>query len=171
VRFRARPHGFSVVELGISLAMVSVLAGVVLVSRGLIATARHQSTVDLLQSTREAARQWAARQCNGLGYQCTIGGSTTLRKLSWTEMSGLPAAGPVSPWSTARMTLVPESASASCGGAIPSCMRIEVAVPDVTRCSDLEKTVAPPGSPEKNWSGIISASCTARAGWLRIVSR
>jgi prepilin-type N-terminal cleavage/methylation domain-containing protein len=164
---RDPPPGFTVIELTLALALISVLAVVVLAGRGMLNAARHQSTVDLIRSMREGARQWAMERCNGLGYQC--GSGAARRSVSLAGLSGFPESGPSSPWDDTAAELQAVNVPAECDGAVLTCFRIDVSVPDSIRCGDLVTAISP--SPEARWSGVLSANCTERTGWLRIVSR
>jgi hypothetical protein len=158
-----------VIELGITVALIGVMAAIVLIARGMIVTARHSSAIELIRSVREGAKQWSAERCNGLGYECMPGGpGTPNRKVNWGEMR-FPNEGPPSPWDKVAATINTVNVGPQCAGVFPACIRIEISVPDDVRCEDLVGNIAPDG--QSAWAGIVRANCTEKDGWLTIVSR
>lgn len=64
----ARERGFSLIELGIVLAVIAVLGTVVVASVGYLGAARQQACVELVQAIRKAAQNYAMRHHNGIAF-------------------------------------------------------------------------------------------------------
>lgn len=65
---RSRPSGFSLIELGIVIAVIAVLGTVVIGSVGYLRAARQQSCADLVQAIRKASQSYSMRYFNGIAY-------------------------------------------------------------------------------------------------------
>ena len=147
-RFSNDVRGFSIVELGIVITVISVLASVVLVSRGYLNSAKQKTAGDLVQTLREAGREHAKRHFKGLSFGTP--GQTTPPALS---MQALRGAGQVpenvrTPWKsqgTAKdsgVSIVPDNGvgtplQTKC--ADYTCMRICMETPDKENCDDMVK--------------------------------
>lgn len=147
-RVAPAPHGFSLIELGIVLAVIVVLSSVVLLGRGFMEAAKTKNAVDMVVVLREAGRQWATRQCRGLQFKCssTIGpGGTLDLDLQRLVSLGLVPANLKSPWDSQqshyRVEIKSEGVTATCSG--DTCMRICVEVPSAETCEDLWKLLKP----------------------------
>jgi len=65
---RSRPSGFSLIELGIVIAVIAVLGTVVIGSVGYLRAARQQSCAELVQAIRKASQSYSMRYFNGIAY-------------------------------------------------------------------------------------------------------
>jgi type II secretory pathway pseudopilin PulG len=60
--------GFSLIELGIVIAVIAILCGVVISGAGFIRASKERATIDLVFTIKKAAQQWAIRNRSGLSY-------------------------------------------------------------------------------------------------------
>ncbi|MHB8872378.1 MAG: type IV pilin protein [Myxococcaceae bacterium] len=147
---RRSPRGFSLIELGIVIAVIAVLSGVVIGSAGYFRAARLRTAADLVLTIRGAARQFALRHHNGLSYGTsadpTVAGNLGLGAL--TSEGFLPKVQ--TPWESVnanQILVAPIGTPAdSCAGF--TCMQIEMPVP-AEECDDMVKslekrTIVPP---------------------------
>lgn len=67
-----RRRGFSLVELGIVIAVIAVLTGVVIAGAGFFRGARQRTGVDLVLTLRGAAKQFSMRHQSGLRYGTSL---------------------------------------------------------------------------------------------------
>lgn len=59
-------RGFSLIELGIVIAAIAVLASIVLMGSGYLNAARSRNAIEMVATLRQAAKQFAARRNGGL---------------------------------------------------------------------------------------------------------
>jgi prepilin-type N-terminal cleavage/methylation domain-containing protein len=85
---RAAQRGFSLIELGIVLAVIAVLAAIVVMGVGQISSAKEHNAVKLVGAIQVAARTYAAREKKGLAFS-SIGSLGSY---------GLPDSQKVDPW-------------------------------------------------------------------------
>ncbi len=128
-------RGFSLVEFGIVLAVIAVMAGVTIGSVGYFKASRQRTAVDLVLTLRKAAVQFMQRHSRGLAY----GVSANTNNPQNVTMKGLRGEGfvPVNtstPWgdALAEDAVIPSDgssigASALCSGY--TCVTISIPVP------------------------------------------
>ena len=128
-------RGFSLVEFGIVLAVIAVMAGVTIGSVGYFKASRQRTAVDLVLTLRKAAVQFMQRNSRGLAY----GVSTDTNNPQNVTMKGLRGGGFVpentlTPWgdTLAEDAVIPSNgssigASALCSGY--TCVTISIPVP------------------------------------------
>lgn len=124
-----RARGFSLMELGIVLAVITILAVLVVGGAGYFKAARQRMAVDLVLTIRKAASQFALRHQKGLAYGVSINQNDPAN----VTMAGLRAQGflPVNaatPWGDQNIQLSPwDQNSPLCTGF--ACIRIDMPVP------------------------------------------
>jgi prepilin-type N-terminal cleavage/methylation domain-containing protein len=141
-------RGFSLVELGIVISVIAVLASVVLVSRGYLNAAKQKTAGDLVQTLRTAGRDHAKRHFKGLGFGTP--GQNTPPALSMQALrgSGLVPENVRTPWKNqgsareAGVAILPDNgqtAALAAKCADFTCMRICMEMPDQETCDDMVK--------------------------------
>ena len=63
-----RSGGFSLIELGIVIAVIVVLSGILITGAGYFRAAKQRTAVDLVLTIRKASSQFALRHSKGLAY-------------------------------------------------------------------------------------------------------
>jgi prepilin-type N-terminal cleavage/methylation domain-containing protein len=133
-----RRRGFSLVEMGIVIAVISVLVAVVIGGMGFANSAKKSKAVDQVLMIRKAAREYAMRHQNGLRYGASAAiapGNVSLNNLqSENFLNGKV----VTPWEDPRqstgMVVRPNSTAAPvCAGF--ACVEIVMPVP-TSECTD-----------------------------------
>ena len=133
-----RRRGFSLVEMGIVIAVISVLVAVVIGGMGFIGAAKRSKTIDLVLTLRKAAREYAMRHNNGLKY----GVSTAQNEPANVNMKALMGEnflnGKVTtPWGDSNIVIGPNTAaSPACAGY--ACVEIRIPVP-AEECADPDR--------------------------------
>lgn len=139
-------RGFSLIELGVVISVIAVLASVVLVSRGYLNAAKQKTAGDLVSTLRSAGRDHARRQFKGLGFG-TPGAQNSL-SMQALRGGGLIPENVRTPWkaqATANesgVSIVPENGATVALGtkcADYTCMRICLETPDQESCDDMVK--------------------------------
>jgi len=146
-------RGFSLIELGIVIAVIAVLGSVVILSTGYFRAARVKAGTDLIQTLYTSSRQWAIRYRSGLSY-----GQNTSKSKDNVSVEGLRGDGFIAvnlnakdgskggtPWKGAEVTVSPDNVAnaTTCSGY--TCVRIEISgVPmegdqGETECDDVAK--------------------------------
>ncbi len=122
--------GFSLVELGIVIAVIAVLAGVVITGMGYFRAARQRTAVDLVLTIRGAARQYALRHQAGLRFgtsaETTVQGNVNIAGLC-AEGFLPPLASLTTPWGAPDIVVAPVATPALCAGF--GCVQIQMPVP------------------------------------------
>jgi prepilin-type N-terminal cleavage/methylation domain-containing protein len=137
---RRRRHGFSLIELGIVIAVIVVLAGVVITGAGYFRVARQRTAVDLVLTIRKAARQYALRHSKGLAY----GLSTSQNDPRNVTLKGLRGEGFLptnftTPWGDNNILVTPHDGPAATPCAGWACVQIDMPVP-VEECAGNESS-------------------------------
>lgn len=127
---RLRPRGFSLVELGIVIAVIAVLAGVVIGGAGYFRAAKQRTAVDLVGTIRKAASQYALRHSKGLAY----GRSASQNDPQNVTMRGLRGEGFLpanvsTPWGNANIVVAPFDGAVGTTCAGWACLKIDMPVP------------------------------------------
>lgn len=129
VRWRRRQRGFSLIELGIVLSVIAILAAIVIGSAGYFRAARERTAVDLVLTIRKASQQYSMRHLKGVAY----GVSTAQGIPQNTTLTGLQAenflpTNVTTPWGSTNIVVAPHTAGTNCTGY--SCIKIDMEVPD-----------------------------------------
>ena len=139
-----RPHrrqsafGFSLVELGIVMAVIAVMGFAVIASRGYFIAARKKAAVDLVLTIRTASRHFAMRHQRGLNF----GDPARSDPVNVVSLKQLIADNFLSkslrtPWGGEDIEVAPETTGAPCLGY--TCVRIVLGdVPD-DECADIRE--------------------------------
>ena len=145
-RGQRRRRGFSLIEVGIVLAVIAVLAAVVVTGAGFIRASKEQTTVTLVLSIREAARQFSIRNLSGLSY-----GTSASQALGNVTMKGLQGeaflpTNITTPWDTTTVNTIlvePKDGAPPSPCAGFACVRIAIPVPSEECAGDryLETTL------------------------------
>jgi prepilin-type N-terminal cleavage/methylation domain-containing protein len=156
---RPSQRGFTFLELGIALAIVTVLMGALLMMRGFVEAARQQSALQLVVGIRDGARQWSKRNRGGLDYLSLPSNEGTTED----PPSGLPGISferMRTAWG--RATIAAHNVGSGCE--LSACMRIRAAVRDGAMCSDMRGIVV-------EWSGVQSGQTRCESGepWTLVV--
>lgn len=150
-------RGFSLIELGIALGVVAVLAVLIISARGFMEAARQSNAVQLVSTLFSDSLQWAKRQCNGVAFQCPAGGSVSLAALY------PPARQPQTPWGSSQVAVNPVDGTvggADCRGF--TCLRVCMAVAP-TECNQTRELLV--GIPSgQRVQGVIEAQCSSAGG-------
>ena len=148
----ADERGFSLIEVGIVLGVIGVLATVVIASRGFMQSARVRNAVVLVDTLRGGSRQFATRNNSGLSF-------TNLNfPTAPTTLPGVPA-NVATPWGNTNVRAVVEGTVATCGG--NACVRVCFPVPGSAL---LPQTCDDVRSPFTNAPGVVSATCSSAGG-------
>lgn len=95
-------RGFTLVELGVVLAVIAVLSLVLISARFFIESAKIGSAVQMVNSVRTASRAYAKRVCGGIGFGgagCAAPGAVSIANLQAQSLvPGPPAGAMCSPW-------------------------------------------------------------------------
>jgi type II secretory pathway pseudopilin PulG len=160
--------GFTLMEVGISIAVVAMLMVIVLSARGMIDAARTGAALKMGETIREASREWAKRNRNGLDFNglvaCTPGTGGGGNPAA--NLPGFACTGAGTAWGAAQYQV--NGAAAGCAG--NSCIQIRIPLRDQAMCQDLLRMV-------NQWSGVQLGGATlcepggATPAWLRIVTR
>jgi len=171
-RARTASRGFSLIELGIVIAVVAVLGTVVILGKGYITAAKKQSCVELVQTLRTAARAFAMRHNNGVSFGSQRKPADNVA-FGFLMSEGFLPTPTTTPWGSTQIDVLPDGGArcSTLGGsdcanrcAGLACVYIRFPVDDAMTCKDLEAQLGAGGSGRN-----IAAKCTA--GRLEIVTR
>lgn len=127
---RLRRHGFSLVELGIVIAVIAVLAAVVIGSAGYFKAAKERMAIDTMLNIRKASSAFSMRLNRGLNYG--ISGSQSEPKNVTLEhliaRNFLPA-GVKTPWGDPAIVVTPWAGPPNANCADYTCIKIDMPVP------------------------------------------
>jgi hypothetical protein len=140
-----RSRGFTLVEMGIGVCILATLMTAVLLVRGFVDGARHQTALQLASVTRDASREWAKRFKASLDYNlmpCTEASDVPC-DLTATGLPGLRFNQLKTSWGTAQ--LAPTAVGLGCN--LAACVRIRLPIRDGEMCEDMLSTV-------REWSGV-----------------
>jgi type II secretory pathway pseudopilin PulG len=131
MRARFRSAGFTIVEMGIVIAVIAILAGVVITGMGFFRAAKQRAAVDLISTLRKAGSQYALRHSRGIAY----GRSANLNDPQNVTLPALRAEGflpmnPTTPWGDPNIVVAPANGAAGTPCAGWACMRIDMPVPE-----------------------------------------
>ncbi len=122
------PRGFSLVELGIVLAVIAILAVVVISSAGYFRAARERTAVELVLTIRKASQQFSLRHRKGLSYGISVSqndpANVTLKGL---RAEGFLPTNVTTPWADPNIIVTPHTAGTTC--AEFACIKIDMPVP------------------------------------------
>jgi len=158
---RSRPLGFSLIELGIVIAVITVLGAVIIASKGYIVAAKKQTAVELVKTLRTAAQGFAMRHNNGVAFAKTAGSSKDDLDFGFLMSEGFLPVPTTTPWGSTQIKVRADS-GAKCGSLGGSnctkcagfaCIFISFPVEDPQTCLDLGTQFGPTGS------GGIAAKC------------
>jgi prepilin-type N-terminal cleavage/methylation domain-containing protein len=140
--------GFSLVELGIVIAVIATLSLIVIASKGYITAAKKKAAIDLVNAIRTAGEQFSMRHNNGVSFS----GRNQNQQLSLKALQGqffLPQ-NLKTPWeepsAPTDITILPDDGPfcQGIGGAARcdrctgnACMSIDFPVPDDNTCKDM----------------------------------
>jgi len=175
LRQRSRA-GFSLVELGIVIAVIAVLASVVMVGKGYLDAAKEKAAVDLVQAIRSSGQAYAMRNYNGIAFGKSeafdVPGNISLGILKTEHFLPIDTK---TPWESAAdkgdIKISPDGGTfcvqyggqncTICGGpSSPACIRIEFDTPNKDVCADLTTTL-----------GKTAAACSCAGSKFRISTR
>jgi prepilin-type N-terminal cleavage/methylation domain-containing protein len=145
-RKSSNPRGFTLLEVGIVIAVVAVLAAMVLLARGFRDSARAHNALQLLKSIRDGAQKWAQRNNAGLHY---AGISAAVTANGWATLPGVPS-GIQSPWNDATVRIQEENTTCTGNTCITICMGMPA--DDQQKCLDLVAQLS-----QMPW--VVSAVC------------
>lgn len=128
-------RGFSLVEMGIVIAVIAVLVGVVIGGMGFISAARKSKALEQVLTIRKAAREYAVRHQNGLRYGVSTAQNDPANVTLKALMSEQFLNGKVTtPWGDPNIEVGPNGAAApACAGF--ACVEIRMPVP-ADECAD-----------------------------------
>lgn len=147
---RNSARGFSLVELGIVIAVMAVLVGVVIGGMGFANAAKRSKALDQVLTLRKAAREYAMRHQNGLSYGVSTAQNDPANVTLKALMSEQFINGRVTtPWGDSNILVGPNGAAApACAGF--ACVEIRMPVP-AEECTDgflvanlQDKAIIPP---------------------------
>ena len=141
VASRSRPHGFSLIELGIAIAVIAVLASVVLLGAGYIRAAKTRNAIEMVSTLRSAAKQFAMRKNNGLTYYNVRGNPPLSTAANTKNLKDhmLISQDLKTPWDGAVSIEPEDSAHPKCRGyaCVRICLETPLDEPDCTTCKDI----------------------------------
>ncbi len=123
--------GFSLVELGIVIAVIAVLGAVVLMGRGFIYAAKYKSAIDMISALRTASREFSIRNNGGASYTPPgMGVGPNVLSLDVLRGQGfVPQQMQTNPWGGSVSVAANGAAHALCAG--NTCVQIDLGkVPD-----------------------------------------
>ena len=128
---RFRRSGFSLVELGIVIAAIVVLSGILITGAGYFRAARQRTAIDLVLTIRKASSQYALRHSRGLAY----GRSANQNDPQNVTLAGLRGEGFLptnftTPWGDANILVAPENGAAGTPCANWACVKVDMPVPE-----------------------------------------
>ncbi|HEY3451479.1 MAG TPA: type II secretion system protein [Myxococcales bacterium] len=153
------PRGFSLIELGIVIAAIAVLSTVVLLGSGFMNAAKARNAMELISTLRQAAKQFAARNNNGVTYYDTKASPPDKHKLSLKSLGkeNLVPDPLLSPWGTG-VAIEPDQSTDASKCRDYTCMKICVATPEEDGCVTCDDI-------RKQFSGnSIQATCGSGCG-------
>jgi prepilin-type N-terminal cleavage/methylation domain-containing protein len=145
---RRAQAGFSLIELGIVIAVIAVLAGVVIFGKGYLDAAKKKAAVDLVLAIRSAGQQYAMRNYNGIAFgksEADAPGNISLGRLQFDSFLPNPTTTPWAPTIDGRITISPDGGTfcgqyggRACDRCVGyACMRIEFETPSNELCVEL----------------------------------
>ncbi|MEO0812378.1 MAG: type II secretion system protein [Myxococcota bacterium] len=75
-KLKSRSHsdtGFTLIELGIVIGVIAIMATVVFTARGFIDASRVGTTIQTVEAVRKASQGFSKRQCGGAAFSCGAG--------------------------------------------------------------------------------------------------
>jgi prepilin-type N-terminal cleavage/methylation domain-containing protein len=155
MRVRPQPRGFSLLELGMVLAVIGVLVAAVLTGRGFVNAAKMGSAGKLLESLQKSGRVWSERERAGLDFNGISAG----------VLPGVPP-GLETPWGASGAEAITVSSTSDPSGscAAETCMRTCIQVPDAQTCASIR---------QDQLARAIAVTCAAGCGaqCLCVISR
>ena len=168
--------GFSLIELGIVIAVIAVLSGVVIFGKGYLDAAKKKAAIDLVQAVRSAGQQYAMRNYNGIAFgtsEVDAPGNVSLGLLKTQNFLPMDIKTPWYPsinGDNGEVTGGPDCGNYclsyggkpfSCDKCVGfSCMRIEFMTPDKDVCGELVDTFSK-----------FAAACSCSGNKMRISTR
>ncbi len=145
---RTQARGFTLLELGMVIAVIAVLSTVILMGRGYFDIAKVGTTVELVDSIRRAGRLWSERNRGGVSFAgidlnaITSGATPLLRPPLQTPWNGAVTLG-----------------AANDPDGQPTFMRIDVCTPTDMLGDDLEAQINRFGPVERGNGGCGCETC------------
>ncbi|MGC4120213.1 MAG: prepilin-type N-terminal cleavage/methylation domain-containing protein [Myxococcales bacterium] len=143
-------RGFSLIELGIVLAVMAVLASVVMMGSGYMASARTRNAVEMVSSLRQAAKQFSTRTNGGLSYYNpdirtapTETTKLTIDNLNKAKLITLTGRNLDAPWVDKIVSIEPADATADSRCEGWTCMRICMQTPEEADCTTCKDVIRP----------------------------
>jgi prepilin-type N-terminal cleavage/methylation domain-containing protein len=164
--------GFSLIELGIVIAVIAVLTGVVIFGKGYLDAAKKKAAVDLVQAIRAAGQQFAMRNYSGIAFGKSeafdVPENVSMGRLKADNFLPIETTTPWAPTVDGDIKVSPDGGTfctqyggRACDRCVGyACMRIEFETPSREICDELAQTFVK-----------FAAACNCSGTKMRISTR